>query len=289
MKMKKSWIGICLMLAAMPLLTSCSAGLLRTIDRNVFMGEDSGERYLAANANKEWEKILGCQSERFTSEFKYSMKASSIFYTYARCGNYFVYGDYKQSVLLNISTGEGVKSERKCYSGCGSNSPWYRTEVAFFDNPAEVRDAFSTSQLEGSVLHRLLTHPGNLTNLIIAKDKNKDEAAYGNRIIVGSGLTHLYYAAYVDPAAVRAEERIAEILQGGNNGSHSYGSKGQSLLMATEDGGWDITIYANPLSLLSKLQKAHEDDPSKLEELLRVATTSRNTLAKAWSKALEVE
>lgn len=281
--MKKSSIGLYLVLAALPLLASCSAGMQRSIDRNVFMKEDTGERYLA-NENKEWQKILGCQPEPIVvAPFRYGTLGADISYAYIRCNQYFVYGDYKLSIILNSSTGEGVKMQRRD-----------KTEVNFFDNPAEVRDAFrefstSTSPLEVSFLHQLLTHPGNLTGLSYAKNKDKAEAAYGNSIYVSSALTHLYYAAYVDPAAVRAEYRIAQILQGGNDGSHSYGSKDQSLLTATESGDWDTSIYENPLSLLSKLQKAHEDDPSKLEELARVATTSRATMAKAWSKALEVQ
>ena len=277
--MKKSWIGICLMLAAMPLLTSCSAGLVRSIDRNVFMGEDSGERYLA-NENKEWEKILGCKPEQFIVFGVDGKGYRNIHdYLYARCGNNFIYGDVENSIVLNMETGSGVQM-KYIYDLFSHPKTYRRTEVLLIDvdmsDTSDLRRTFLESELGQKDLLSLLNH--------------KTRQAYP------SEMTHLFYAAYVDPEAVRNESHIKKAInEGRDTRENNYGS----MLFDPKD--WDTSIYANPLSLLSKIHIAFMDDPIKMTQLLEAATNAfdegqkkrkgsiySSWIKNAWSHALEV-
>lgn len=276
--MKKSWIGICLMLAAMPLLVSC-AGAIRILDRNVFMGEDSGERYLA-NQNKEFEKILGCKSEQFSvSEFYNGYKTfhQSL---YARCGNNFIYGDVENSIVLNMETGNGVQM-KYIYDLFSHPKQYRRTEVLLIDvdmtDTSDLRRTFMESELGQKDILSLLNHKIRM--------KYKSE------------LTHLFYAAYVDAEAVRNESHIKKAI---NEGQDTRGNNYGARLFESEH--WDTHIYANPLSLLSKIHVAFMDDPTKMAELLEAATNAYNYgmgrkkgssiydawLKNAWARALEV-
>lgn len=279
------------MLASLPLLASC-AGAKR-----------SGELYLHQE-NKQWESILGCKAEEFKVVAKKDRSIPAYLerkYLYAKCGSYFVYGDFKQSLILNMDTAQGVRMERTTHKRVGvipfmeDTEVADRTEVYFIEIPkeritADFLNKFTASHFDEDELIWLLDQATWIGQMRVGKERDKDKAARDNTIWVSSELTHLFYAAYVYPEAVKNEWHIAKAIgRGGDEGQRKTFENAKTRKLTADFTDWDTSVYLNPLSLLSNIQKNYEADPSKLEELVRVVSTSSGALYNAWLKALEVE
>lgn len=288
--MKNKRLSLCLVLVLMPLLASC-AGAMRSFDRATGGKEDGGERYLV-NENKEWETILGCKSEQFRVIQEKDIKTPDWLlrqYIYARCGNYFVYGDFKNSIVLNLETGRGVKMKQTF-----RNDRLNDIEILPIDSQGrkfkeEFKGRFKTAQFDEEELLWLLNRAENDEGFRVTNSKFCMNFMQPNCVghytgETASRITHLFYATYVDPLAVQHEDHIQHAIQRFRQEKKKTFQGKKVFNFPKKMSLWDIGDKTNPLSLLAKLHNAIEADPSKLEEL--ASPSSSDDL---WLKALDVE
>lgn len=287
-------LRLCLVTVLIPLLASCT-GAMRSFDRATGGKEDGGERYLV-NENKEWETILGCKSEQFRVIQEKDIKTPDWLlrqYIYARCGNNFVYGDSKNSIVLNLETGRGATMKRFRKNGR------LHTGILPIDIPAknikaDFKGIFKTAQFDEEELLWLLQVAESGEGFRVMSDKlckvskepndSKDCYAHSARCMgeTASISTHLFYAIYVDPLAVQHEDHIQNAIQWFRQEKKKT-FQDKKRFHFPDMTLWDIRDITNPLSMLAKLHMAIEADPTKLEEL-----ESPSSNYDLWLKALDV-
>lgn len=269
-------LSLCLVLVLMPLLASCT-GAMRSFDRATGGKEDGGERYLV-HENKEWETILGCKSEQFRVIQEKDRKTPAWLlrqYIYARCGNYFVYGDFSNSIVLNLETSIGVNMTQNWRKDQLLNDieifPIEQMGRNYIKE--EFKEKFKTAQFDEEELLWLLKQADLGAGLQHDSRKGSSE------------ITHLFFATYVDPVAVKNERHIQYEIREFHKQNKKTFQKKRTFRLPNPD-IWDIGDKTNPLSLLAKLQKAIEADSTKLTELRGEGSGGRISL---WLRALDME